>query len=133
MKNDQVEYKEQVTLRIPDINLKWTKWYSWNTLKENANKTKIAIPNTEGVYEVKLEGEKERLTIGKSTRLRTRIKTGLMGNGKHSTGEKIVKHEDLNKIFIRWSETDRPAAAEEELHRKYLEKHSTLPKYTQRT
>jgi len=34
------------------------------------------------------------------------------------------------ELGVRWAETNRPAAPEEELHRPYLEKHGRLPKYT---
>ena len=33
-------------------------------------------------------------------------------------------------VEVRWAETDRPAAAEEELHRRHRERFGRLPRYT---
>lgn len=59
-----------------------------------------------------------------------RVKQGLV---PHSAGERIRLSEDTSRIVVRWAETDRPACAEEELHRKHLQKHGRLPKYVEHT
>ena len=122
-------------LRIPDIELRWSEWHRWKDLIEDARSGGIKIPNGySGVYEVKYIDSDERLTIGKASDLRMRIRQGLLkGKAKHSSGDKIRLNEDLSKLIVRWAETDRPSAAEEELHRRYLENNSKWPKYTDHT
>jgi hypothetical protein len=76
----------------------------------------------------------ERLTIGKAKDLYKRIIRALiLGKLKHLTGKKIRANEELSKLVVRWAETDRPAAVEEELHRRYRAKFGELPKYTKIT
>lgn len=122
-------------LEIPRIDLRWSEWFRWEDLKEDARSGGIKIPNgLPGVYEAKYADSEERLTIGKASDLRMRIKQGLVkGKTKHSSGKKIRESEDVSRIVIRWAETDRPSAAEEELHRRYVEKYGRLPKYTEHT
>jgi hypothetical protein len=61
------------------------------------------------------------------------IRALILGKLKHSTGKKIRANEELLKLVVRWAETDRPAAVEEELHRRYRAKFGELPKYTKIT
>ncbi|MFC2048459.1 hypothetical protein ACFLSK_03400, partial [Chloroflexota bacterium] len=119
----------------PAIHLEWSDWYEWTALLEDARSGGIRIPNKKlGVYEARLKNQEERLTIGKASDLRFRIRQALIkGKGPHSSGERIRNNEDINFIETRWAETDRPSAAEEELHRQYLAKFGKLPKYTERT
>lgn len=126
---------ENEIIEIPRINLEWSDWYNWNSLIEDARSGGIKIPNyMSGVYEVKYVDAEERLTIGRASNLRMRIRQGLLkGKSAHSSGKNIRSNEDIAKIVIRWAETDRPAAAEEELHRRYRKKFECLPKYTKRT
>lgn len=78
----------------------------------------VNVPDDPGVYEVIIDGKEERLTIGKAASLRMRVKQGMVkGNAPHSSGERIRRSEDTSIIKIRWAKTDRPVAAEEELHR----------------
>jgi len=126
---------ESETLKIPTIVLAWNEWVAWNDLREDARRGGIRVPNGQpGVYEVKYVDTDERLTIGKAADLRMRIKQGLVkGKAPHSAGKKIRANEDVSKIIVRWGVTDRPAAAEEELHKRYLAKFGKLPKYTEYT
>lgn len=122
-------------IEIPRIELRWSNWFPWNDLIEDARSGGIKIPNyMPGVYEVKYVYAEERLTIGKASNLRMRIRQGLLkGKSAHSSGKNIRANEDVAKIVIRWAETDRPAATEEELHRRHLKKFGRLPKYTKHT
>jgi len=114
--------KQTLNIRIT---LNWSEWTPGDEVD------KADIPNAPGVYEVKYEGSSEkRLTIGKASNLRMRVKHGLVkGSVPHSTGERIREKEDTSKLLVRWAMTDRPAAAEEELLRRYFEKFNELPKY----
>jgi hypothetical protein len=122
-------------IKIYSIQLDWSDWIPWNNFKIDARGGGIKVPNKiPGVYEVKYLDSKERLTIGKASDLRMRIKQGLVkGKVPHSAGEKIRKSENLSKIVIRWAITNRPACIEEELHRRYLGKFGKLPKYVEHT
>ncbi|HNT78923.1 MAG TPA: hypothetical protein PKH77_28280 [Anaerolineae bacterium] len=123
-------------IAIPAIELHWTDWYVWErlTLDARIDPNSVTPPNVSGVYEVRLNHQDERLTIGKAANLRRRVKQGLVkGKMPHSSGKDIRAHEDTTQIVIRWAETDRPAAVEEELHRRHKEIFGRLPKYTDRT
>ncbi len=63
-----------------------------------------------------------------------RVRQGL-GKGKtpHSAGNDIRANEDVDEIEVRWAETDRPCAVEEELHRVYVAGYGKWPKYTDHT
>lgn len=124
-------------LNIPPIELQWHDWVPWNRLKADSRLVAgVAVPNgVPGVYEARLFEEAEkRLTIGKASDLRMRIKQGLVkGKTKHSSGTKIRAREDTSRIEIRWAETNRPAAVEEELHKRYKKRFGKLPRYTKHT
>ena len=127
---------DRETFNIPPITLEWSDWVSWDELVIDARGGGgVRVPNHEpGVYEVKYRESEERLTIGKASDLRMRIKQGLVkGKTKHSSGFRIRANEEVSKLVVRWAITDRPAAAEEELHRKYIIKFGNLPKYTEHT
>jgi hypothetical protein len=130
-----LKYKTQ-EINIPPIRLHWSKWFKWERflLDPRTLERAIRLPNSPGVYELKYENEQTLLTIGEASSLRKRVKQGLIkGNHPHSTGKRIRKHEDPKKIVIRWAETKRPSAVEEELHRRYIETYGDLPKHTIRT
>ena len=122
-------------IKIAPIQIKWSDWITWDDLKVDARRGGIKVPNKKsGVYEVKYEDVEERLTIGKASDLRMRIKQGLVkGKTRHSAGDRIRANEDNSKIVVRWAITDRPAAAEEELHKRHLGKFGKLPKYVEHT
>lgn len=123
-------------IEIPPIVLHWSNWYAWDAFLRDARTDPEGItpPETAGVYEVKLRDDDERLTIGKASNLRMRIKQGLVrGKTPHSSGAALRRNEDTSRVVIRWAVTDRPAAVEEELHRQHVEKFGKLPRYTQRT
>jgi hypothetical protein len=123
-------------IEIPAIILHWSDWHPWSKLLIDARSDLAGVtpPNQPGVYEAKLINLDERLTIGRASNLRMRVKQGLVrGKVKHSSGQDIRGREDPSRIVIRWAPTDRPAAAEEELHRKHVEAFGRLPKYTDRT
>jgi len=123
-------------LELPPIVLAWSAWTRWDDLRQDERlRTGPRVPiGRPGVYEVIKEHHVERLAIGRTVNLRERVKHELaMGNGKHAVHDAIVKGEDTSRVLIRWAVTDRPSAAEEELHRRHLRQHGKLPKYTQRT
>jgi hypothetical protein len=104
---------------------------------DNRSGAGVFIPNhSPGVYEVKYadhDGD-ARLHIGRAANLRMRIRQGLVkGATPHSTGRRIHQLEDVSQLVIRWAATERPGAAEEELHRLYRLAHGRLPKYTLQT
>ncbi|MBM3472941.1 MAG: hypothetical protein FJX75_06730 [Armatimonadetes bacterium] len=117
------------------IELRWSEWYRWEDLaKDDRGGKGVQVPDgTPGVYEAKIEGQKEFLVIGKAAVLQVRLKAGLVkGSLRHEAGAKIRANEDLSKVRVRWALTDRPATAEEELHLRHLERFGKLPKYTDR-
>lgn len=127
---------EREEIRIPLIVLEWSEWVAWDDLKVDARHGGgVKVPNQKpGVYEVKYADAEERLTIGKASNLRMRIKQGLVkGKARHSTGKRIRANEDVSRIVVRWAVTDRPAAVEEELHRRYRAKFGRLPKHVKHT
>jgi len=114
--------------------LEWSWWEWWDDLRKDARSgAGIPVPALPGVYEVKRYGEEPRLYIGRSSDLQMRIKQALIaGTTGHQAGRRIAEAEDTSLICIRWAETDSPAAAEEELHRRHVLKYGALPKYTER-
>jgi hypothetical protein len=123
-------------IEIPTIILDWSNLYTWSKFQRDARSDpdSITLPNAAGVYKPKLVGTEERLTIGKASNLRMRVKQGLVKSKvPHSSGDDFRSHEDLLKIVIRWAITDGPSEAEEELHSKHIEAFGRLPKYTDRT
>ena len=118
-------------LTIPPITLDWSSWFSWSDLQQS---TAIVARQT-GVYEVKdRDGPEEamRLHIGKAGNKRTlQSRVSAMVHGRsHSTGERILAHEVTDNLVVRWATTDRPSAAEEELHILHRQQHGEkLPTY----
>ena len=126
---------EKEVIEIPRIELEWSDWTPWDNLKVDARGGGIEVPNkVPGVYEARYIDAEERLTIGKASDLRMRIKQGLIkGKILHSAGEKIRDNEDTSRIVVRWSITDRPAAVEEKLHKRHINMFGKLPKYVKHT
>jgi hypothetical protein len=127
---------EVTEITIPTIVLRWSDWFVWSRFHLHATRDKdgLAVPDGRGVYEARLSSEAVRLTIGRAANLRMRVKQGLVrGKVPHSAGEGIRAGEDMSVIVIRWAETDRPAAAEEELHLRHIAEFGRLPKYTGRS
>jgi hypothetical protein len=127
---------ERQEVSIPTIVLEWSDWFSWDDLKVDARYgSGVNVPNdAPGVYEVKYKDSEERLTIGKASNLRMRIKQGLVkGKVPHSSGERIRANEDTSRIVVRWAVTSRPAAVEEDLHQRYQNRFDALPKYVEHT
>jgi excinuclease UvrABC nuclease subunit len=93
------------------------------------------LPNRQpGVYEVGYADADERLTIGKASDLRMRVRQGLVkGKVPHSAGDKIRAREELSRLVVRWAVTSRPAAAEEELHHRHKARFGRLPQYVSHT
>jgi len=122
-------------IRIPLIVLEWSDWVAWDELLRDARRSgAVRVPNQPGVYEVALHGGKRKLTIGKASDLRRRVKQGLVkGKTPHSAGKRIRASEDTSRIVVRWAVAERPACVEEELHRLYRERFGVLPKYTEHT
>jgi hypothetical protein len=129
---------ETQDIQIEKITMSWSEWYSFSNIAIDQRKSKIKIPPSAGVYEAILtDGCEERLTIGKANNLRHRIRQGLVkGKIPHSSGKRVrlnVKGMDFQNIQVRWAETIRPCAVEEELHKLYKNKFGCLPKYTMKT
>jgi hypothetical protein len=114
-------------LQIGTIELHWSNWTPWAKVEGKA------VPHAPGVYEVRRVGEEGglALTIGKASDLHQRVLRSLIrGQYPHSAGERIRREEAPSILIVRWAETDRPAAAEEELHRLHLMEFGRLPIYT---
>ena len=133
-----MERERHAEIRIPPIALEWSRWHSWLDVEQDARYDgAVVVPDGQpGVYEVKLDGERKLLAIGRTNDLRMRIKQGLVrGKVPHSVGKKIraaIKNDELHPsdIGIRWAVTDRPAAVEEELMMRHKGKFGGLPKYS---
>jgi len=126
--------EEEEALELPPILLEWSRWERWDDIAEYGLAFLDLPRGKPGVYEARLQGSEERLTIGRASNLRHRILNGLIrGHASHPAGGKIRDQEDVHQVLIRWAVTDRPAAAEEELHRRHLARFGHLPKYTLRT
>ena len=119
-------------LRIADISLTWGEWHIWPDIEIDCRSRSGAfIPHNPGVYEARLSGEEERLTIGATSNLRHRVRECLVkGKGPHSAGKRIRELEFTGQIEVHWAETDRPRCAEEELHRQHRAQFGHLPKHT---
>lgn len=127
---------EREEIIIPPIVLEWSDWVPWNDLKTDARARQgVRVPNRgSGVYEVRYIDSEHRLTIGKASNLRRRIKQGMVkGKTLHSAGKRIRAHEDVSRLIVRWAMTDRLSAVEEELHKRYLVKFGSLPKFVKHT
>jgi hypothetical protein len=125
---------ERAILKIGTITLDWSDWAPWSALLADARGgAGVAIPNgLAGVYEVKRfdHSGDERLYIGKAGDLRRRIRQGLVkGKLPHPGGARIRAGQDVAQLVARWARADRPAAAEQELHRAYQLKFGRLPEY----
>ena len=123
-------------IEIPPFELSWSAWHPWRDFLRDgrSDPDALLLPDQSGVYEARLVHSLERLTIGKASNLRMRIKQGLVkGKVPHSSGQRIRKQEDTSQILIRWAVTDRPCAAEEELHKRHVRAYGRLPRYTERT
>jgi excinuclease UvrABC nuclease subunit len=120
-------------IKIPEIILKWSEWVNGDDLEKKYNEG-VKVPGKPGVYEAKYGDSDERLTIGKASDLRHRIKQGLVrGKTQHDAGYQIRNHENTSKIKVRWAETARPSCVEEHLHQEHVNKFGKLPKYTKST
>ena len=135
-KEKVIEEGEIQAIEIPLITLVWSPWFPWKDFEINLRYSSkgVSVPGVPGVYEAKYRDHEERLTIGKASNLRMRVKQGLVkGKLPHPAGRKIRENEDLLKIVVRWATTDRPSCVEEELHERYRLKFGRLPKYTLHT
>lgn len=123
-------------IRIAPIELNWSEWIPWHRIYEDDRGGRgVHIPNKKsGVYEVRLVDHEDRLTIGKASDLRMRIRQGLVkGKTPHSAGKKIRELEDLDQVVVRWTKTDLPSAVEEHLHVAYRNTWGANPKYVDHT
>jgi len=127
---------EREIIIIPPIVLEWSEWFAWDDLKIDARHSGgVKVPNREaGVYEARYADTEKRLAIARASNLRMRIKQGLVkGETPHSTGKRIRDNEEISRIVVRWAITERPAAVEEELHRRHQARFGQLPQYTKHT
>lgn len=123
-------------VEIPKITLNWSPWIPWTKIELAARSLEgIYIPNKKsGVYEVRYINDEKRLTIGKASNLRLRVRQGLVkGKASHSSGDKIRLSEDITRIVVRWAETEYPSAVEEELHKQHIKKFGSFPLYVMHT
>ena len=119
-------------IKIGMIDLHWSNWFSWNSIiLDGRRKGSVKIPNKKpGVYEVRRNRHKNRLYIGKASNLRHRVRQALVkGKSPHTAGKKIRSKNNTSDLFVRWAETLRPAASEEELHRLHTKKFGDIPHY----
>jgi len=125
---------EEQRIEIPAITLHWSAWTPWAQVFRLVAEGGTNVPNRPGVYEARRAGEEERLTIGKASNLRRRVKRGLVrGQTPHSAGIRIRDKEPLEGIVIRWAETARPSAVEEYLHQEHKRRFGHLPGYVKHT
>ena len=126
--------KIREVIGLPCVELEWSEWVPWEKLKTDARKGGIPVPNKKpGVYEVRRQDEARRLHIGKAADLRRRIKQHMLKGQNHSAGERILAGENTHHLLIRWAVTDRPAAVEEELHKRHESMFGRLPEYDHHT
>lgn len=83
---------EREFIETSPISVEWNDWFPWDDLKVDVSRGGIKIPNKKtGVYEVKHRDAEERLTIGKASDLRMRIRQGLVkGKISHLAGKEYV-------------------------------------------
>ena len=114
-------------LEIGTVNLDWCEWTPWREVGEPG------IPQESGVYEARhLDyAANERLYIGMAKVLRRRVYRGMIRNSHHAAGV-IPQEQDTVQVMVRWAVTSRPAAAEEELLRAYVDEFGRLPQYNKR-
>lgn len=126
---------DQTVIDIPRIVLEWSEWYEWERIALDARSPAgVHMPREAGVYEARKRDTSIRLTIGKASNLRLRVRRGLVkGKVPHSAGERIRSLEDTSQIVVRWAVTDRDAAVEEELHRLHAAEFGRPPLYTRST
>ena len=125
-------------IHIPPITLDWSEWHRWDDVGRRIRDGGVNVPNRAGVFEVKFEDEEYLLCIGNAENLRAQAKHALAKKYRiDSPGPKLrpeIKNESLStsRILIRWAITDRPAAVEEELRRRYEEgRYDGLPEIYQ--
>jgi hypothetical protein len=128
--------QETQIIQLPPIVLYWYPWERWDDLLQEgpAIMDEHRSVHKPGVYEARLRDQEERLVIGKAADLTDRVLQGLIkGTTAHDAGKKIRANENVHLVVVRWAPTDRPAAAEEELHRLHIARFARLPKYTGHT
>jgi len=133
-RSPEIGPQDMQVLELPPMVLWWSRWECWEDVTEHGVAILDLPLRKPGVYEAKLRGSEERLSIGKASDLRTRVLHGLVrGTSSHPSGRKIRDREDLRHVLVRWALTDRPSAAQEELHRLHLATFARLPKHTGHT
>jgi hypothetical protein len=127
---------------VIEIAFEWSPWYPWNTIAGFKNhRARGPIPAAAGVYEIRrgdADNPDERLYIGSSGNLRTRLYDDLMNDqgGRQATHkrqellEEVAGHTEL--LAIRWAITEEYRALEHYLHRHYRQQFGRLPKYVLR-
>jgi len=101
--------EEVEALELPPLLLEWSRWEPWDDVAEYGLGLLDLPRGKPGVYEVRLQGSEERLTIGRASDLRYRILNGLIrGHAPHPAGGKIRDQEDVHEVVIRWAVTDPP-------------------------
>ena len=125
------DHPQPEVLEIPPIVLRWSYSERWDDVAGTGeHATEFQLPTDPGVYFVYRVGEPVLLYIGGTSNLRRRVTDALVrGKLMHIAGQKIREGEDVEGLRVAWAVTDRPAAAEEELHRKHLERCGRPPKY----
>ena len=126
-------------IRVPPQTLDWSTWFPWKRLElHGSSEEGINVPPSPGIYEVKRTDQtQERLHIGQTTNLRSRIMQQLLRGVSHSTSYRIhhAFEEGTEKkelLLVRWAETEYPCCVEEVLKKRYLERFGDSPEYSRR-
>jgi hypothetical protein len=121
-------------IEFPRIHLQRSRWERWEEVAEHGRAILDVPADPPGVYEVAYCHDEPRLYTGRSIDLRSRVLHALpRGTMAHPAGDAIRANEEVWRLRIRWALTDRPAAVEEEFHRRHIERFGALPQYTQHT
>jgi hypothetical protein len=108
--------------------IEWSDWVPWTSIPYI---TEI-IPEGPGVYEVvrKSQADGKRLQIGKTIRLRVHLPDNLLGDLRESAvGGRIMAHEDVTHLLVRWAETQKHHATKRELVNLHLAQFGCYPEY----
>ena len=121
---------ENQDIEIPTIHLEWSSWLACH--EQISQRT--MVPNnprrTAGVYEARLRSRPDRLIIGKTNCVAEMVQDALgLGEKSGEPWESIRDNEDLSQVEVRWAETTRPCAVQEELLRMHITQHKIIPKY----
>jgi hypothetical protein len=108
--------------------IEWSDWAPWTSIPYISE----VIPEGPGVYEVARKGQADgkRLQIGKTIHLRVHLLDNLLGDTRESAvGGRIMAHEDVTYLLVRWAEIEKHHAAKRELVNLHLAQFGCYPEY----